>query len=291
MDKKKRLLITLGTLTIFYLLIIISFYFSYSKSLNEYNNDVYEGFNTLQNIIHKVHEEDSKLYKSFMSQDFLSSQSNREQYLSKVNHSSNVVSDLLGLKQNNLFSSETLADTIDEYYSLENLRERIIELKKLNEISNNKEYNSEISELVSQYEEQIGILLLDINLEIELNRQKNLDFINKLKKDYIIKQFISSLIFIIYLLIMIYLLEGHKEFIPQNKKFKKEDKLILDSDMQKIVSFIKKEVAQGNFPTIKELKAHIKISHPTLIIKLNELQKENVISIKKKGRNKHLFLN
>ncbi len=291
MDKKKRLLITLGTLTIFYLLIIISFYFSYSKSLNEYNNDVYEGFNTLQNIIHKVHEEDSKLYKSFMSQDFLSSQSNREQYLSKVNHSSNVVSDLLGLKQNNLFSSETLADTIDEYYSLENLRERIIELKKLNEISNNKEYNSEISELVSQYEEQIGILLLDINLEIELNRQKNLDFINKLKKDYIIKQFISSLIFIISLLIMIYLLEGHKEFIPQNKKFKKEDKLILDSDMQKIVSFIKKEVAQGNFPTIKELKAHIKISHPTLIIKLNELQKENVISIKKKGRNKHLFLN
>ena len=61
--------------------------------------------------------------------------------------------------------------------------------------------------------------------------------------------------------------------------------------MQKIVSFIKKEVAQGNFTTIKELKAHIKISHPTLIIKLNELQKENVISIKKKGRNKHLFLN
>jgi hypothetical protein len=226
-----------------------------------------------------------------MSQDFLSSQSNREQYLSKVNHSSNVVSDLLGLKNNNLFSSETLANTIDEYYNLETLRERIIELKKLNEISNNREYNSQISELVSQYEEQIGILLLDINLEIELNRQKNLDFINKLKKDYIIKQFISTLIFIISLLIIVYLLEGYKEFMPQSKKVKKEEKLILDSDMQKIVSFIKKEIAQGNFPTINELKAHIKISHPTLIIKLNELQKENLISIKKKGRNKHLFLN
>ena len=87
---------------------------------------------------------------------------------------------------------------------------------------------------------------------------------------------------------MFYLSDLYKEFIKINEKNNEE--IILDKDMREIVSFVKKEVGLGNFPTIKELKLHLKISHPTLLVKLEELQNNNIISLRKKGRNKHIFL-
>ena len=97
---------------------------------------------------------------------------------------------------------------------------------------------------------------------------------------------------IIAIVIIVFLSDTHKMFKRQKNSIedKQEENIILDSNSRKIINYIRNEMAQGNFPTIKELKFYLKISHPTLLLKLNELEKKEMISIKKKGRNKHLLL-
>lgn len=289
MEKKNKLLLTLGFLVIIYFLTMLFFYFSYSNSINIYNSQTYNGFNTLQNVIHKVHYEDSQLYKTLLSKEILTSKNTQTNFYSTTNHSNGVISDLLDLKGNNIFSSQRIASTIDEYYSLEKLRERIIELHRLNLLNKDNEYDSQILKLINEYENQIDIILIDINKEIEFNKQSNLDLINKLKTNFLIKSITLFIIFLLSLITLFIVSDSYKEFLSKEDG-EKEETQILDEDMRRIVSYIKKEVAQGNFPTIKELKFYLKISHPTLIIKLNKLEKSNLIAIKKEGRNKHLFL-
>jgi hypothetical protein len=286
MERKNKIIFSVIGLTILYLFTMSYFYFDYSDSLNLYNDEIYEGFDTLQNLIHKVHNEDSILYKTLLSKEVYISEIGGEDIGFQRNHTFNIIDEFLNLKGNKLFSSERIASTIDEYYSLENLRERIIEFHRLNILSDSDIYNFQISELLTEYEKQINIILKDIHTEIEFNKVKNENFINSLEKEFIVKEVILFTIFIVGLALVLYLSNSFRYFNSESKK----ELSILDSDMQRIVSYIKKEVSQGNFPTIKELKFHLKISHPTLLLKLNELEKNNLISIKKKGRNKHLFL-
>lgn len=283
--KKNKILIFALALTILYLSFMTYFFVDYSNSLDSYNSDIYDSFNTLQNLIHKVHNEDSQLYKILTSNEILSSSFDDSQLLSQMNHTSTVIGDLLNIKENEQFSNERLASTIDEYYSLEKIREQIIQLHKLNLISSDVNYDSEIRNLIEDYEIQIQQILGDIHQEIEINKQRNSQAISNLKKEFIIKELVLLTIFLTSILLTLLHLEFFRKIKP------KENDQILDNDMQRIISYVKKEVSQGNFPTIKEVKFYLKISHPTLLLKLNELEKRNLISIKKKGRNKYLFIN
>ncbi len=285
MMKKNKILIFALALTILYLSFMTYFFVDYSNSLDSYNSDIYDSFNTLQNLIHKVHNEDSQLYKILTSNEILSSSFDDSQLLSQMNHTSTVIGDLLNIKENEQFSNERLASTIDEYYSLEKIREQIIQLHKLNLISSDVNYDSEIRNLIEDYEIQIQQILGDIHQEIEINKQRNSQAISNLKKEFIIKELVLLTIFLTSILLTLLHLEFFRKIKP------KENDQILDNDMQRIISYVKKEVSQGNFPTIKEVKFYLKISHPTLLLKLNELEKRNLISIKKKGRNKYLFIN
>lgn len=288
MDKKnKTLVITLG-LTILYLSLMTYFYFDYSNSLDSYNSEVYGSFNTLQNVIHKVHDEDSKLYQILTSRELLSSEIVRNESIN-MNHTSTIINDLLNIEEDKQFSKDIIVSTIDEYYSLEKIREQIIQLHKLNIISEENQFDSEISDLIVDYEKQIEQILIDIHQEIEFNKEKNAMFILDLKKDFIIKQFILLLVFIFIILLILYNFEVHTNYFNKNLESNQKDE-ILDTEMQRIISYVKKEVSQGNFPTIKEVKFYLKISHPTLLLKLRELEKKDLISIKKKGRNKYLFI-
>jgi uncharacterized membrane protein len=290
MEKKYKFLLVIGTLTISYIFMLAYFYIDYSNSLKEVNTDTYESFNTLQNVIHKVHNEDSILYKTLLSKEILNTNTLKGRFQTfHTNQSTDVIGDLLDLKENKYFSSQSLASTIDEYYSLENLRSRIIELHKQNLLNSNVNYDKEISNLLEEYETQTSIILIDMNKEIELSKENSLLKQENLLSNFIKIEFISLIYYIFSIIIILYFFKFHEEFKSKEEE-KVEDRQILDEDMRRIISYIKKEVGQGHFPTIKELKFYLKISHPTLIIKLNKLEKSNMIAIKKEGRNKHLFL-
>jgi uncharacterized membrane protein len=284
MIRRKKTLIFALALTILYLFFMTYFFIDYSKSLDSYNSEIYDSFNTLQNLIHKVHNEDSQLYKILTSNEILSSNFKNSQTLPNRNHTSTVIGDLLNIKENEQFSSERLASTIDEYYSLEKIREQIIQLHKLNIISSDVNYDLEIRDLIEDYEIQIQQILSDIHDEIEINKQRNLQEILNLKKEFIIKELVLLAIFFASIFSTLVTLGFFR------KLESKKNEQILDNDMQRIISYVKKEVSQGNFPTIKELKFYLKISHPTLLLKLSDLEKRDLISIKKKGRNKYLFI-
>lgn len=290
LNQKTKLIITLLTSIIIFLSISSYFYYSYSNSLDKYNNDVYNNFNTLQNLIHKVHTQDSLLYKTLLlnnnnNSNFYKNNNNKsytDKYYSNFS-SKNLISELMRLKSSPQFSSQEITSTIDEYYSLENLRKRIIQINQINKL------NPEIKILLNKYENQINIMLSQIHEQIEFNKQKNTLFLNKLKNELLIKEIILFIFFIISIISILIITNSFNEILFKEKK-REEKILILDNDMKNILNFIEKEVKIGNFPTFKEVKTQLNISHPTLILKIKRLEKENLISIRKKGRNKHIFL-
>jgi len=289
MNKKFKVILVISVLTLCYIFMLSYFHIEHSNSLKEFNKESYESFNTLQNVIHKIHNEDSLLYKTLLSKEILNSnKENSKNKYSYANHSSNIISKLLDLKENNEFSSQKLASRIDEYYSLENLRNKIIELHKQSMINTNKNYNNEISIFLSEYESQMSIILTDMNEEITLSKESSLLKQEEILLDFLHKELISLTYYVFSIILILYFFNFHKEF--QRNKEEKENTQILDEDMRKIITYVKKEVKQGNFPTIKELKFYLKISHPTLLLKLTKLEKDNLISIKKEGRNKYVFI-
>ena len=309
MNKKYKLILTLFLTTIIFLTTITYFYYSYSNSLNKYNDEVYNSFNTLQNLIHKVHTQDSLLYKTLLLKDNSNFNSNfnnitkvRKNYSNDYythlnsnynttitdkyysNYSSkNLISELLKLNTNPQFSSQKITSTIDEYYSLENLRKKIIQLNQINQS------NIEIKFLLNKYENQINIMLSQIHEQIEFNKQKNTIFLDKLKSEFLTKEIILFILFITTIITILIITNIFNEILFK-ERIEEKKITILDNDMKNIINFIKKEINLGNFPTFKEVKKEINISHPTLILKIKKLEKENLISIRKKGRNKHIFL-
>lgn len=286
MERKNKFFLVIGII-LFYLSLMVYFYYDYSNSLESYNLAIYQEYDTLQDLIHKIHMEDSNLYKILLS-DNINSFNTTLNLCSTDNHSSEIIGDILKLKENNAFSSEKIIFAIDDYYTLEQIRTQILQLNTAKVI--NKTYDNEISNLITKYDIQMNLILTNINNEIKSNKEKNLTFINELKNDFILKEIMLFLIFIVSIFLLLYS-DKTEDSLFLLKKSKIDSNLdIMDSDMNKIMLYIKDEIKNGYFPTIKDVKLHVNLSHPTILIKLNELEKRKLISIKKKGRNKHIFL-
>ena len=251
-----------------YFFLMIFFYLDYSSSLNQYHTQSYESLNSLQNLIHKLHNEDSRLYRTLASYEMIQSSSS--------NSTDTIINQLLNLENSNQFSQNKLASTIDEYYTLQIIREEIVSLNRLNSINYSSQREETINRLIESYESQTSVIINQIQDEIEVNKQENQNTINSLKQEFLLKELLLFVIFIL----------TYTPFILNVQKQKNP----YDKQTQTILKFIKSEIEKGNFPTIKELKYHTKLSHPTILNKLNTLEKEQIIAIKKQGRNKHIFL-
>lgn len=277
MFSKKSFFLVLFFLIFIYTILSISFYFNFSNSLDEYNLKIYEDINTLQNLAKKVHDEDSQLYKTLLLKENLPKR--------ELNNKSNIINDLFNINQNQL-SSKLLISTIDEYYNLESSKQRIIELHNLNQLSTTFNYDTEINDLLFNYEKQTNNILSNIKNQILMIREKNLIKKDELLFKFLIKEIILFIIFIITILFVLF----NSSYLTKSKE-KKISNSILDEDMREILNYVRKEILKGNFPTFKEVKFHLKISHPTLLLKLKHLENKKLLCIKKKGRNKYLYLN
>lgn len=290
MENKSKLFILAGILTLIYLITSIYFYYDYSNSIDSYNTKIYDNYNNLQYLVIKLHDQDSQLYKSLISKE-INNLEISDYLCSQVNSSSSILDELFKLNKNNQISSDVFSSTVQSYYSLENLRNRITQIYA-SDLETNQENSPELTLLIKEYEIEITKSMEQINKEIELNKEQNLLFNSDLKKNFIFKNFILFIIYILSLISVLYFSTKYTKDISNiitEKNILISSENILDQDMQKILSYLEKEIKTGNFPTIKELKLHLKLSHPTILIKLNELEKRGLISIKKNGRNKHIF--
>lgn len=261
--------IPIAFMIITYIFLMTYFYVDYSNSLSNYNEQSFESLNSLQNLIHKLHNEDSRLYKTLASYEIQSQ---------ATNTTNTIITQLLNLENSNQFSQNKLASTIDEYYTLQTIREDIVELNRLNSINYSTQRENQINTLIQRYEIQTITIINQVQEEIETNKKENLKTIDNLKQEFLLKELILLGIFLITTL-------------PTLLKKRNKNKSTIETKEDKnIINYIKSEIESGNFPTIKEIKQHTKLSHPTLLQKLKELEKKGFIAIKKQGRNKHIFL-
>ncbi len=290
MDKKLKLFLIIMFISIFYIMILSYFYIDYSNSLKNFNLNTFENLNAFQNVINKINNENSLLYRSLISSKFeIPKIEGNLISSSSLNSSTLILTDLLNLRNTDEINSKTIVSTINEYYSLKQLNDRIIELHKLNLENNDASLNLEISNLLKDYEIQFNSILINLNDNIEELKLNSKLEEEKLLFNFLIKEIIIFFFYIFSIGLISYFLTMENNFLKEDLNYVEKNP-ILDEDMRRIVSYIKKEVALGHFPTIKELKYYLKISHPTLILKLNKLEKNNMLSIRKEGRNKHLFL-
>jgi len=224
---------------------------------------------SLQNIITQIHEDDSDLYNILLSREGFNSSdcSNEDKRI--------IVSDLLKLRGSEFFNSNKLATTIEDFYSINNVRDQIIVICEKDGVNFEK-----IGELMNVYEKNVEIVLAKIGGEIKTIVEYRMNYQRNILCGFFAFQVIWSVLFL-------FLYFRQKENSSMEGVIEKE---ILDSDSRKILEFISVETGKGVFPTFKDLKLHLKLSHPTVLSKVSILEKKNLIGIKKKGRNKHLFL-
>jgi uncharacterized membrane protein len=268
------------------IVMVLVFYFSFLSSISDVSANEMSSIDSLQNVITQIHKEDSNLYKILLSEDILSSVDNE-----KSDNSNSVISNLLNLKSSELFTSVKLASTIDDYYSITNVRMEIIELYKAGESG------EKINNLLELYESNVEIILSDVESEMKYIVEFRADWQKTILTIFIIIEFLLLILFLVTYFKFSSNLQSNYEIKSEKVKEDSENKLaeisedmILDSDCRKILEFIGSETSRGNFPTFKDLKSHLGLSHPTVLAKINDLESRSLVGIRKQGRNKHLFL-
>ncbi len=269
------------------LISLIVLYISFLGSIDEVSANEQSSINSLQSVITQIHKEDSNLYKMLLSGNILSSEISNN--LDENGGENSVISNLINLKSTELFTSQKLASTIDDYYSIGKVRLEIIELYKTDRSSD------KIDELLLLYDKNVEIVLNDVESEMK--------FINEFRANcqkIILQRFIIFEIILVILFLLLYFKfssESQNKSKSEDIRVSNEVKLseisedmILDSDCRKILEFIGTETSRGSFPTFKDLKSHLGLSHPTVLAKVNDLESRKLIGIRKQGRNKHLFL-
>jgi hypothetical protein len=280
-DNKSYLVICYLVISLISLFI---FYVSFLSSISEVSADEISSINSLQNVIFQIHKEDSNLYKILLSEKILSSEMSN--FVSVEDNS--VISNLINLKSSELFTSVKLASTIDDYYSITNIRLEIIELYQ------NEGTSKKINELLVLYEKSIEVILSDVKNEIKYITEVRAKYQKKILVKFIVFEAVLLALFLI--LYFRYSYRDNSGFYSENKSEKVKvsneinENMIMDSDCRKILEFIGSETSNGNFPTFKDLKSHLGLSHPTVLLKVNDLQARSLVGIRKQGRNKHLFL-
>lgn len=281
LDNKNYLVIGYSIISLISLFI---FYISFLSLASEVSADEISSIKSLQNVIFQIHKEDSNLYRILLSEKILSSEISN---FKSVNDNL-VISNLINLKSSELFTSVKLASTIDDYYSITNIRLEIIELYQ------NEGTSKKINELLLLYEKSIEVILSDVKNEIKYITEVRAKYQKKILVKFIV--FEAVLLAFFLSLYFRYSYRDNSGFDSENKtneikvSVEINEDMIMDSDCRKILEFIGSETSKGNFPTFKDLKAHLGLSHPTVLGKVNDLQARSLVGIRKQGRNKHLFL-
>ena len=271
----------------------------FQYSVDTYGENSLSSLETIENIIVTIHKEDSILYKTLLienSKDFDTFQS--EMSFENKTTLSNSITNLFNSLNENRFKTSVLVD-FDTIFTIEKLRTQIIETHKLQLISSQDNYEVEINQLLMEYEELIKRTISTLNKNIEDIKEENEAFSKNLKEDLKIKFLIILLFYIISIPILYYINEFDVTFsknttqekVVENHNVKPKHYGLLDSDLKNIISYVEKQIRNGYFPTIKEIKSEFNLTHPTVNSKLKILEDKKIILIKKQGRNKHIVLN
>ena len=68
------------------------------------------------------------------------------------------------------------------------------------------------------------------------------------------------------------------------------DEGLLGEDYRKILEYLKGREERKLLSTMKDIKKHLNVTHPTIVAKLRYLEEKEFIEIKKKGRDKNIYL-
>lgn len=270
---------------LFFLSVNFIFYLNFSSNLNNFYDNSNNQFISIENIIFQIHKEDSTLYKRLLI-DEKTKLENYENLVSKDKSNDNIVIDLF--TKGNFRLDKSFSSSVDNYFLLEKLRDKIINYHKLNLISTQSNYNENLNKLLVKYDDLVKDTINNFNSNLNDIKLSQVKFKNNLNKSYLIKSVLLDVLLFVFLLFLIIYLN-----LKENKKqeeLNNKNNFVLDSDMNKIINFIKLENKKNSNPTIKDIKLELKLTHPTILSKLKTLEKENKIYFKKIGRNKFVFL-
>jgi uncharacterized membrane protein len=283
--------------SIIFVISLVIMYFSFLGSVSDVSADEMGSINSLQNVITQIHKEDSNLYRILLSGSIVSSEILNN--LENQDDTNSVISNLINLKTSDLFTSQKLASTIDDYYSITNIRMEIIELYKAGDSFD------EIDEMLELYENNIEMILSDVESEMKYISEYRFESQKNILMRFIVFEIVLLVLFLVFNFKFSNSVASGSCFgattkfdlkseeikeNSENKLSEISEDMIMDSDSRKILEFIGSETSRGSFPTFKDLKSHLGLSHPTVLSKVNDLESRKLIGIRKQGRNKHLFL-
>ena len=269
-----------------YIILSVYVYYSSTVSLESFYEQRSDELSRLRDIVKRVHDEDSRLYRQLLIRE-REELVQYERLYSYDNSSKGVISGLLNLREEGYFSEERIASTLDEYYALESLRSRILELHRLELGQGGREVEEELALLLREYENQVRSILEGIENEIETSKELEASYIIDFERALFRNLLLLFLLYFTIVLILIYR-EGIFSYLFSSSGGDKFNGI--DSEMRAIVEYVGSEISKGSFPTMKEVKQKFEISHPTLVSKVRFLEEKGILYIRKKGRSKYLIL-
>ena len=297
----KKHSITYSLLLIFSLLLFFS-YTSLQHFINTHQEESLNSLQTIEEVIIEIYKEESILYRTLLIDNSKELEYFNTQLYS-TNSSTTLTSSILELfsqiqeqSQEDFQMQSTMY--IEDLFSIQKLRTQIIETHKLQLISTQENYEEEINQLLKEYEELITRAMFNLNNNINDIKANNKTFENELHQ----RLLITFIIIFIYVIVSVIILNKTttitsttisststphitpSHITPSHIEF-------LESDIKEILHYIKSQINLGNFPTIKNIKLHFNLTHPTITSKLKILEEKKLITYKRKGRNKYIILN
>ena len=265
MNKKLKIFIFLILL---FNIFSIGFYLNFESKIDS-NKKLYDNsINKLKNIIFDLYSYDLKLYTS---QNLVSFENKKQKDLE----------DIINIKNENPLFSKKIDTAISNYNDLVQIKIRINEINRLHNISSIKDFDKKLISLIEDYERTLIITINSLREVLDDIENMNYVFNEKIKNSLL---FYFLTLSILNLFSILFFLKDEKV------KFKKIKEKFIQKEINLIIEFIREENLNNSYPTIKDLKKELKVTHPTILKNIKILEDKNIIEIKKKGRNKYLKL-
>jgi hypothetical protein len=207
------------------------------------------------------------------------------------------VCDLIETEVEYLISSGFInnKELLNDYYNavnlhdqVETIRDQIIELHKL-ELATSGDYTVLKNSLIQNHtiilKQAVNQFSTNIN-KINVNNDKLRNDLQNNSNLFVIFIIISINSFIIVIILKIKKYENKELYLNQNNQ---EPKLLRKEYIQ-IIEYLKTKDFAKTKTTIKDLKSHLSITHPTVLSRIEHLKNLNFITIEKVGREKYIEL-
>lgn len=287
-------------LNVFLLISFIYIYLDYSEDIINFNQIIDNDLNSFEEVIENIHNEDVLLYRTLLSND-LKKFSSFEESFEINNNKTNFIINLFKISNENKALSNKLDSSLKSYFELEKSKSKILELHKLNLISSIDNYDEQLSLLLIEYENSVSKTMDEFKDNLDFIKKERKEFQNKIKINLFSKIFVILLIYILSIYLLLYknnllisnsnnqiYLNHHNSHLKKEKEIFNEN--FLDNESKLILKFLKHEISSGFYPTIKDVKKELDLTHPTILSRLKKLEEKNLIGIKKNGRNKNIYL-